>query len=325
MGGHKDLSHILYDIQKVEEIGATAKQWLILPTAKQLRETEAIQAKFVCRPWIPHRAITEVFGRTGTMKTRLMIFLGKALSEGTHFLRKPTMKMPVYYIAYETPVEEFKDRFNVLDVKNLVLWHRGLKKYFPQIPPPPKLDDREFVSVFQGFPEGFFIFDSLKPGMRHGDIKENKDLSRVFHNLRNLCDLGHTVILLNNTTKADEEKFTGGQTQEDEADQMLLLTIVKAPGSSEEEKKLTFKEQIKRPVKIEIVDKSRFTLDEDELNPVWFRYDPEHGIYLVGDPQLETLAKMEDVLLGLTEKKCIGDPPQVQVEHEHWVRCWRYG
>jgi archaellum biogenesis ATPase FlaH/5S rRNA maturation endonuclease (ribonuclease M5) len=179
-----------------------------------------INTEYLLEKLIPKGSITLLFGRGGVGKTSLCLQIAKAVAEGLHFGDLSTMKTPVYFIDFENPLSVLKERIeNIGTTENAYIWHLSNNE------PPPRLDSKERF-LYKDLPVGLLIFDTLRAAQL-ADENNSQDMAVLLQRLKELRELGFTILLLHHTPKSNESVYKGSTAILDLCDHVLGLESVK--------------------------------------------------------------------------------------------------
>lgn len=144
------------------------------------------------------------YGAFGTRKTTLYLLAAWAVSQGVPFLGLKTLRRPVLYLDYENPASVLKTYCLDLDIKlddlMFIIWDRAAK-------PLPLPNDGWFKRFVRRCQEDtghapWIIFDSWTSLLREGESGNQLDhATRIFRAIRELCDQGATVTIIDHTGK----------------------------------------------------------------------------------------------------------------------------
>jgi len=254
-----------------------------------MKTGQALQEEKDTTTWIwdkilAEKSITLLYGKGGGSKTWLTLGAADHISRGEPYFGMSTKRVPVYYMDFENPYPMLCDRSRFLDIKDVLFWHQSYS------PPPPKIDSKDFEQYKQ-LPPGLIIFDTLRSA-QDGDENDSKVMSMVMGRLKELRDLGFTILPLHHTPKANERKYKGSTAIIDLCDQALAIYQVKAGSLNEivEDEDDTEEDKFFR---FGTKDKTRY-----EPFHIYLRLDPAEGLVPVADPSEDTLDLMQAVLVG---------------------------
>ncbi|MBT6230218.1 MAG: AAA family ATPase, partial [Candidatus Scalindua sp.] len=189
-----------------------------------------IEVEWLVDRHIPKGSITLVFGKGGIGKTWLMLQIARCIGSGKPWLGYETRKTPVIFVDFENPLAVLNSRTQILgDGENVYFWraHNDNLKA-------PKLDSNEWVQ-YKRLPEGaVLVFDTLRASQSKDENASN-DMSLIMGRLKELRDLGFTIVLLHHTPKNSDKAPKGSTAIVDLADHILGLTRVKKKQNGKEE------------------------------------------------------------------------------------------
>ncbi len=185
---------------------------------EHFRPSVAPRAKWLWKRFIPERAVTVIVGATGSYKSTFLLALCGAISKGEKFMGSKTRQRRVLYLDNENTSEVLRRRdFGLkLDLdsnENLRLWSINGKRAVPRIYQDHGRTLRQIVC--QSYKEDkkplLIVFDHWSTFLKPGDGGETTgQTSPVIQNLKRLCALGATVVVLAHTRKDDPERIYGG-------------------------------------------------------------------------------------------------------------------
>jgi archaellum biogenesis ATPase FlaH len=179
-----------------------------------------VNIEYILEGLIPLGSIILLFGRGGIGKTSLCMQFARAIASGKVFWGLKTIKTPVYYIDFENPLAILKERAEKIGkTDNLFVWHISNKI------PPPRLDSNEWEQYKQ-LPIGLLIIDTLRAA-HLSDENDSRQMALIMQRLKELRELGFTIILLHHTPKGNENTYKGSTVILDLADHILGLEEVK--------------------------------------------------------------------------------------------------
>jgi len=266
---------------------------LSLPTLQEISQ-QNIEVEWVIDKLIPKGAITVLHGRGGLGKTWLLLQMGSCMADGKPFCGLSTIKENVYYVDFENPMAEISHRGRVLGGSSLRLWHLSHN------PPPPRLDNQQWV-LYKSLPPGVVVFDSMRSA-HHLDENSSKDMTIIMSRLKELREIGHTIIALLHAPKGDARTYRGSTALIDQCDHALGFEKVKAVGydtaaDGEDEEDL--------PFRLGHIQKTRFTPFK-----MYLKFDPEKGFSLASSPEQKNLEAMHQLLLKYYQN--FGSPNQTK-------------
>ena len=173
---------------------------LSLPTLSDIYDLN-IEDEWLVDKLIPKEAITLLHGRGGLGKTWLLLQVGSCIADGKPFCGLSTIKGNVYYVDFENPMSVLHQRSRILGRSSLQVWHVSHN------PPPPRLDESKWIS-YKSLPTGLIIFDSMRSAHLL-DENSSKDMTLIMSRMKELRELGHTIIALLHAPKGDARTYRG--------------------------------------------------------------------------------------------------------------------
>lgn len=219
--GVTDLDPPLFESRATEEY-----EWTKLP---HFDPTKAPKTKWLVDLFIPERGVTMLVGAPGSFKSTLVLQVADAISKGEEFLDRKTRRRRVLYLDNENPpdVLEARNRYMKLEMesnKRLRLWSMYDER------PVPKILDRKLrmivrTSVQQG-KKVLIILDHWSSFLRPGEGGETTgQISPLLQELKHLCALGATILLLHHSRKYEKEIEYGGGDLKAKCDAMHTLVV----------------------------------------------------------------------------------------------------
>jgi len=179
-----------------------------------------VSIEHILEKLIPKNSITLLFGRGGIGKTSLMMQIARAVASGIPFDTLQTIQSLVYYIDFENPLAVLKERVEKIgQSENLYVWHISNEIQ------PPKLDSNGW-DLYKQLPPGLLIVDTLRAS-HLSDENDSKPMSLIMGRLKELREMGFTILLLHHTPKHNDNTFKGSTALLDLCDHVLGLEEVK--------------------------------------------------------------------------------------------------
>jgi AAA domain len=186
--------------------------------------TSVPKTKWLCENFIPEGSITIIVAEAGSFKSTFALKLSTSVSRGEDFLDFATRKRRVLYLDNENPPDVLRERNEAMHLdlesnKRLRVWslYGGV--------PLPKLgssDLREIVKQsVQEHRKPLIVFDHWASFLKPGDGGETTgQTSALLQEMKYLCSLGATVLVLAHTLKHDPTMWYGGADIRAKADAM---------------------------------------------------------------------------------------------------------
>jgi archaellum biogenesis ATPase FlaH len=238
---------------------------------------------------LPKQSITLLHGKGGIGKTWISLILGNAVSKGISFMDLPTELTPVIFVDFENSLPVLVERVKKIGASEVLFWHNTNEKR------PPKLD-REDWEQYKSLPIGVLIYDTLRASQGK-DENDSRDMAFVMSRLKELRDMGFTIVLLHHTPKSNDRTYKGSTAIMDLADHVLSLHKVKR-GSLED----IDDEDEEGYYRLGTKEKTRY-----EPFHIFLDFDPDKGFVLAPDPDEEDMKGIRSLIVEL--KKTKGDLP----------------
>lgn len=239
-----------------------------------------IQTEYLLEKLIPKGGITLLFGRGGIGKTSLSMQIAHAVAEGLPFGELQTIKMPVFFIDFENPLSILKERVEKIGKSdNLYVWHISNETQ------PPRLDSNDW-QLYKKLPPGLLIVDTLRAS-HLSDENDSKPMALLMTRLKELREMGFTILLLHHTPKGNENIYKGSTALLDLIDHVLSIEGVK----DFEGESIEFdKENLYR---LGVRIKTRY-----EPYHIFLRFNPDiKGFEIAKDPDLEKMKDIQEILI----------------------------
>lgn len=256
-----------------------------LETWESIRAME-IKVSWIVDRLIPTECITLLFGKGGIGKTWLVLQMARSIGGGIPFLGLNTVKTPVIFIDFENPLTVLNTRTQKLGDGEGVYFWRANNEHIKA----PKLDHKDY-ELYKQLPKGaVLIFDTLRASQDR-DENRSDEMGLIMGRLKELRDLGFTIILLHHTAKNSDRAAKGSTAIVDLADHILGLTKVRKKASGEDVVVDDDAEDDDLVFRFGVREKTRF-----EPFHVYLTLDPDVGFNLVPDPEESTLKAMHKIL-----------------------------
>jgi len=257
-----------------------------LETWNHIRGLE-VKIEWIVDRLIPKESITILFGKGGIGKTWLVMDIARCIGSGIDYLGYKAQQAPVIFIDFENPITVLNTRTQRLgEAEGVNFWRMGNE------PKPPMLDSSEWEQ-YKELPKGaVLVFDTLRAS-QSGDENDSRAMAKVMNRMKELRDLGFTIILLHHTAKNTDNVSKGSTAIVDLADHILGLTRVRQKEDGQD----TVADDGAEGFDTEAVyyfgnyQKTRF-----EPHSIHLTLNPDRGFELAPDPEEETFKKMHQIL-----------------------------
>ena len=235
-----------------------------LPTLGDICDLD-IKVEWVVDKLIPRQSVTVLHGKGGVGKTWLMLQMGSCVADERPFAGLSALNMPCYYVDFENSLASIHSRALVLGKSSLKVWHVSNSM------PPPRLDSKEWEK-YKKLPPGLLIFDTLRASQLL-DENSSRHMAFIMTRLKELRDIGFTIVLIHHSPKGDERTYKGSTAIVDQCDHVLSLDRVNGGGQENDG------EDWKLPLRLGVRGKTRY-----EPFSVYLRFDPSKGFERAEDP-----------------------------------------
>jgi len=196
-------------------------KWKNLP---RFHPSKAPKTKWLWKNFIPEHSITFIVGDAGTFKSTFLIVLCNAITQKKPFLGRPTIRRRVLYLDNENAQDVLAIRDKAMNLgmeanRGFVLWTMYGRVRVPKI---GSHTLRQIVrqSVADGH-RPVLVFDHWSTFLKPGEGGETTGQTTPnLQELRRLCALGATVVVVAHTLKYDKTTFYGATDIRDKADAM---------------------------------------------------------------------------------------------------------
>ena len=245
-----------------------------------------VKIEWIVDRLIPRGAIIILFGKGGIGKTWVAMDFGRCIADGLPYLGLQTIQSPVVFIDFENPLAVLNERTRKLgECRNVYFWRANNPKLTA-----PRLDSKEW-DLYKKLPEGaVLIFDTLRASQGRDENASN-EMGLIMGRLKELRDLGFTVILLHHTSKNNDRVAKGSTAIVDLADHILGLTLVRKKTDGSEVILDDDDDEEGAVYRFGWREKTRF-----EPYALYLTLDPDRGFDLAPDPDEEALKAMHGVL-----------------------------
>jgi len=274
-----EVSMCLPPIAEHSDIPLDPLTFLIRGTELQLLECKV---EWAVDKLLPKESITLLHGKGGIGKTWLCLILADAISKGVLFMGQHTRTMPVVYMDFENSLPVLVERVRKIGIEDVLFWHTSNK-----VLAPPKLDNTDHAH-YKALPSGsLLIFDTLRASQSR-DENNSQDMAAIMVRLKELRDMGFTILLLHHTPKGNDRTYKGSTAILDLADHVLSLHKVK---KNNLEENADDEEGTDCLYRFGTKDKTRY-----EPFHLFLSFDPEKGFVKAADPDDEDLQAIQEVL-----------------------------
>jgi hypothetical protein len=205
-------------------------EWKKLP---RFNPAHAPETKWIVEGIVPERGITILVGAPGAFKSTFALMMADAVSKGEEFLGRETLKRRVLYLDNENPPDVLKARNENMKLemeanKKLRLW-----SMYDDRPVPKILDKKLRLIVKKSVEDGkkpLIILDHWSSFLRPGEGGETTgQISPLLQELKHLCALGATIVLLHHTRKYEKDIEYGGADLRAKCDAIHTLVLHQDP------------------------------------------------------------------------------------------------
>jgi len=243
-----------------------------------------IHVEWLIDKLIPKESITLLHGRGGIGKTWLTLIIADAVSKGLPFMGQGTVQSPVIFVDFENSFPVLVERVKKLQAGDVLFWHNTNEVK------PPKIDSQEW-DLYKKLPVGLLICDTLRASQTK-DENDSRQMAFVMSRLKELRDMGFTILLLHHTPKGNEQTYKGSTAILDLADHVLSLHKVRK-GTLEE----ADDEDSETPYyRFGTKNKTRY-----EPFHIFIEFNKEKGFIIAEDPDTNELAEIYELLKEKTE------------------------
>jgi hypothetical protein len=201
-------------------------EWRKLP---HFNPSKAPKTKWLVEGLIPERGITMLVGAPGAFKSTFSILLASAVSKGEDFLDHPTLRRRVLYLDNENPPDVLKSRND--NMKLAIETNDSLRLWtmYDERPVPKLLDKRLRLIIKRSVEDGrkvLLVLDHWSSFLRAGDGGETTgQTSQLLQELKHLCAIGATILILHHTRKYHQDIEYGGNDLRAKCDAIHTLLL----------------------------------------------------------------------------------------------------
>jgi hypothetical protein len=274
-------------------------EWKKLPRFNPAHAPETI---WLVEGLIPERGITMLVGAPGAFKSTFSLLMADAVSKGEEFLNRETKRRRVLYLDNENPPDVLKARNKNMKMEMEANRKLRLWSMYDERPVPKILDKKLRIIVQKSVQQRkrvLIILDHWSSFLRPGEGGETTgQISPLLQELKHLCALGATVVLLHHTRKYEKDIEYGGADLRAKCD--AIHTLVLHPDSIDPNKKV---------IRVECFLKRHGGSSSFAIRPRVVDGQVA-GFESVKDPRLEERSKKRALLRDLIRK----NPGMVQHE-----------
>lgn len=242
-----------------------------------------IKIKWCVDKLLPKESITLLHGKGGIGKTWLCLILADCISRGLPFMGLDTENLSVIFVDFENSLPVLVDRVRKIGIDDVLFWHNADLELKP-----PKID-REDWEQYKALPPGsLLIFDTLRASQGL-DENDSQKMAFVMSRLKELRDMGFTILLLHHTPKGNDRTYKGSTAILDLADHVLSLHKVKK--GNPEGGEVDDEDDTDCLYRLGTKDKTRY-----EPFHVFMAFDKEKGFVKAEDPSEDDLREIYNIL-----------------------------
>lgn len=278
---HRSLSEIS-EIRGGQTDKPIPEPFLYLKRGADLRTLEC-SIEWCIDKLLPKESITLLHGRGGIGKTWVCLVLADCISRGLPFMGLDTKNMSVVFVDFENSLPVLVDRVRKIGIDEVLFWHNA-----NDVLKPPKLDSLD-SEAYKHLPEGsLLIFDTLRASQSR-DENNSQDMAVIMSKLKDLRDMGFTILLLHHTPKSNDRTYKGSTAILDLADHVLSLHKVKK--GNPEGGEVEDEDDQDCLYRLGTKDKTRY-----EPFHVFMSFDKEKGFVKASDPDESDMQVIHEFL-----------------------------
>lgn len=265
-----------YDLSESPDIGGGQLDNAVFTPLSALQRGADLRTIECCIEWcidrlLPKQSITLLHGRGGIGKTWICLVLADSISRGIPFMGLDTQKMSVVFIDFENSLPVLVDRIRKIGADDVLFWHNANEEMKP-----PKLDSLD-AEAYKHLPKGsLLVFDTLRASQSK-DENNSQDMAVIMSKLKDLRDMGFTILLLHHTPKGNDRTYKGSTAILDLADHVLSLHKVRK--GNPEGGEVEDEDDTDCLYRLGTKDKTRY-----EPFHVFMSFDKERGFVKAEDP-----------------------------------------
>lgn len=263
-----------------------------LDLSKALRTGSDLQMLDIPVEWavqnlIPLEGITLLSAKGGMGKTTISMQAENAMSKGNQFLGLETLKRPVVHITFEDSLPVIIKLIKRIGASDVFFWHTTNEIR------PPRLDSKEW-EFYKKLPQGAVLFFDTLRAAQSRDENDSQHMAFIMQRLKELRDLGFTIVLLHHTPKANEKIYKGSTCIFDLSDHVLSLHKVRKGNYKEIDDDDDTGDYCYR---LGTRDKTRY-----EPYHMFLEFDKEKRLFVIAqDPDIELIEAIYDLLADKDE------------------------
>lgn len=275
------------EVSELSEVSIREKDRTVLDPLTFLKKGSDLQTLKCSVNWvvdglIPEQSIILFHGRGGIGKTWLSLLMANAISRGLPFMGLSVKGMPVIYIDFENPLPVLVERVKKIGAEDVFFWHST-----NEIMRPPKLDKPEWAHL-KKLPIGLIIIDTHRAAQSK-DENDSQHMAFVMSRLKELRDMGFTILLLHHTPKSNDRTYKGSTAILDLADHVLSLHKVRK--TNPEGGEIEDEDDNNCFYRFGTKDKTRY-----EPYHIFLSFDKENGFVKASDPDEEYLQAIYELI-----------------------------
>lgn len=233
---------------------------------------------------LPKQSIILLHGRGGIGKTWLSLIMADSISKAIPFMGLDVQRMPVVFTDFENSLPVLVDRVKKIGIEDVLFWHNA-----NEILRPPKIDMKEWI-LYKALPSGsLLVFDTLRASQGQ-DENDSQKMAFVMSRLKELRDMGFTILLLHHSPKGNDRTYKGSTAIIDLADHVLSLHKVRKANPEGEEVD-DMEDDYNCYYRLGTKDKTRY-----EPFHIFMTFDREKGFIKASDPDDEDLQAIHSIL-----------------------------
>lgn len=280
----------IYQVSDYSDIGGRQLETSIKTTFSYLKrgadlKTLDIKIEWLVDKLLPKESITLLHGKGGIGKTWVCLILADCISRGLPFMGLDTQTLSVIFVDFENSLPVLCDRVRKIGIDDVLFWHNADTELKP-----PKLDKEDYMQYKALPPGSLLIFDTLRASQGQ-DENNSQAMALIMSRLKELRDMGFTILLLHHTPKGNDRTYKGSTAILDLADHVLSLHKVKK--GNPEGREVEDEDDTECLYRLGTKDKTRY-----EPFHVFMSFDKVKGFVKAEDPAEEDLQTISDCIEG---------------------------